>query len=113
MPRTEPDRCARARSGHRHIPGEAKEAKTEEDVINVILDNTQQLLQQVPERLETQSLAQATEILKSASRIWITGEAHLLRHRRLSCQEPLPHCGIPAAYLQPSTLETAAVVAQR
>ncbi len=76
---------------------EAKEAKTEEDVINVILDNTQQLLQQF-RTTETQSLAQATEILKSASRIWITGELTSYDIAAYLAKSLYPTVGIPAAY---------------
>jgi len=52
---------------------EAKEAKTEEDVLNVILDNTEQQLQHF-RATEIPSLAKVIEVLKQASRIWITGE---------------------------------------
>ncbi|MBN1247073.1 MAG: MurR/RpiR family transcriptional regulator [Anaerolineae bacterium] len=90
---------------------EAKEAKTEEDVINVILDNTQQHLQQF-RTTETQSLAQATEILKGASRIWITGEFTSYDVAAYLAKSLYPTVGIPAAHFQPSISETAAVVAQ-
>ncbi len=90
---------------------EAKEAKTEEDVINVILDNTQQHLQQF-RTTETQSLAQATEILKSASRVWITGEFTSYDIAAYLAKSLYPTVGIPAASFQPSISETASVVAQ-
>ncbi len=90
---------------------EAKEAKTEEDVINVILDNTQQHLQQF-RTTETQSLAQATEILKGASRIWITGEFTSYDVAAYLAKSLYPTVGIPAAHFHPSLSETAAVVAQ-
>ncbi|MCU0521551.1 MAG: MurR/RpiR family transcriptional regulator [Anaerolineae bacterium] len=90
---------------------EAKEAKTEEDVINVILDNTQQHLQQF-RTTETQSLAQATEILKGASRIWITGEFTSYDIAAYLAKSLYPTIGIPAIHFQPSISETAAVVAQ-
>jgi DNA-binding MurR/RpiR family transcriptional regulator len=90
---------------------EAKEAKTEEDVINVILDNTQQQLQHF-RTTETQSLAQAAEILKGATRIWITGEFTSYDMAAYLAKSLDPTVGIPAAYFQPSISETAAVVAQ-
>jgi DNA-binding MurR/RpiR family transcriptional regulator len=90
---------------------EAKEAKTEEDIINVILDNTVQQLQHF-RTTEIQELAKATEILKQASRIWITGEFTSHDMAAYLARSLDPTVGIPATYFQPSISETAAAVAR-
>ncbi len=90
---------------------EAKEAKTEEDVINVILDHTEQQLQHF-RTTETASLAKATQVLKDANRIWITGEFTSHDMASYLAKSLDPTIGIPASFFHPSISETAAAVAQ-
>lgn len=90
---------------------EAKEAKTEEDFVNVILDNTEQQLQHF-RTTETATLAKATEILKSGSRIWITGEFTSHDLAAYLSKSLYPTIGIASSYFHPSISETAAAVAQ-
>jgi DNA-binding MurR/RpiR family transcriptional regulator len=90
---------------------EAKEAKTEEDFINVILDNTEQQLRHF-RTTEIPSLAKATQLLKEASRIWITGEFTSHDMAAYLAKSLDPTIGIPATYFHPSISETAAAVAQ-
>lgn len=90
---------------------EAKEAKTEEDIVNVILDNTQQQLQHF-RTTETAALAKATQVLKNANRIWITGEFTSYDLAAWLAKSLDPTIGIPATYFHPSIAETAAALAQ-
>ncbi|MBN1247502.1 MAG: MurR/RpiR family transcriptional regulator [Anaerolineae bacterium] len=90
---------------------EAKEAKTEEDVLKVILDNTEQQLQHF-RTTETATLAKATEILKSSTRLWITGEFTSHDLAAYLSKSLCPAIGIESTYFHPSISETAAAVAQ-
>ncbi len=90
---------------------EAKEAKTEEDIINVILDNTGQHIQHF-RTTETQALAKATQMLKEASHIWITGEFTSHDLAAYLARSLDPTVGIPTSYFQPGISETAAAVAR-
>ena len=90
---------------------EAKEAKTEEDVLNVILDNTEQQLQHF-RATEIPSLAKAIEVLKQASRIWITGEFTSFDLAAYLSKTLSPAVGVPTKYFHPSISETAAAMAQ-
>lgn len=90
---------------------EAKEAKTEADVLNVILDNTQQQLQHF-RTTEIASLARATEILRNASHIWITGEYTSHDLASYLSRSFYPTSSIRASYFHPSISETAAIVTQ-
>lgn len=90
---------------------EAKEAKTEEDLINVLFDNTEQQLQHF-RTTETPSLAKATQLLKEASRIWITGEFTSFDLAAYLSKALDPTIPIPSRYFHPSISETAAALAQ-
>jgi DNA-binding MurR/RpiR family transcriptional regulator len=90
---------------------EAKEAKSEEDIINVILDNAEQQIQRF-RTTETQELAKATQILKEASHIWITGEFTSHDMAAYLARSLDPTVGIPASFFQPSISETAATIAR-
>ncbi len=90
---------------------EAKEAKTEEEIVNVILNNTEQQLQHF-RTTETASLAKATEILKQATRIWVTGEFTSHDMAAYLAKSLDPTIGIPATFFHPSISETAAAVGQ-
>lgn len=90
---------------------EAKEAKAEEDILNVILDNTQQQLQHF-RTTEIPLVAKAIEVLKQASRIWITGEFTSFDLAAYLAKALDPTIGVPVMYFHPSISETAAAVAQ-
>jgi len=90
---------------------EAKEAKTEEDVLNAIMDNTAQQLQHF-RTTETASLAKAIEVLSAASHIWVTGEFTSYDLAAFLARSLDPTIGIPATAFHPSISETAAAVAQ-
>lgn len=90
---------------------EAKEAKTEEDIVNVILDNTEQQLTHF-RTTETAALAKATQILREADRIWITGEFTSHDIAAYLAKSLDPTLGIPARFFHPSISETAAAVEQ-
>ncbi|MGC9347907.1 MAG: MurR/RpiR family transcriptional regulator [Anaerolineae bacterium] len=90
---------------------EAKEAKTEEDIINVIFDNTEQQLQHF-RTTEIPALAKATQMLKEASRVWITGEFTSFDLAAYLSRSLDPTLGMPSRYFHPSISETAAALAQ-
>ena len=90
---------------------EAQEAKTDEDIVNVILDNTEQQIQHF-RTTETQELAKAVELLKAASHIWVTGEFTSYDMAAFLARSLDPTLGIPATYFQPSIAATAASVAR-
>lgn len=87
----------------------AKEAKTEEDILNVIFDNTEEQLQRF-RTTETASLAKAIELLKGASKIWITGEFTSFDLAAYLSKALDPTIGIPADYFHPNITETAAAI---
>lgn len=89
---------------------EAKEAKTEEDFLNVILDNTEQQLQHF-RTTETATLAKAVEILQSGTRIWVTGEFTSHDLAAYLAKSLYPTIGVPATHFHPSISETAVATA--
>lgn len=89
----------------------AEEAKTEEDALNVILDNTQQQLQHF-RTTETGALARVSAILRSTSHIWITGEFTSHDLAAYLAKSFYPTVGISASHFHPSISETAAAVEQ-
>jgi DNA-binding MurR/RpiR family transcriptional regulator len=90
---------------------EAQEAKTEEDVLNVVLDNTEQQLQQF-RTTETENLARAIRVLKGASKIWVTGEFTSQSIATFLADGLDWAIGIPAEHFHPSIAETAAALVQ-
>jgi DNA-binding MurR/RpiR family transcriptional regulator len=90
---------------------EAKVAKTEEDILNVILDNTEQQLQHF-RTTETASLAKAIEMLKDATKIWISGEFTSFDLSAYMSKALDPTVGIPSEYFHPSIAETAAALSK-
>jgi len=88
---------------------EAKEAKTEEDVLNVILNNTEQQLQHF-RTTEIPRLARAVELLREADHIWITGEFTSFDLATWMAKNLDPSTGIPASYFHPSISETSATI---
>lgn len=90
---------------------QAKEAKTEEDIINVILNNSVQQIERF-RTTETQSLAKATEMLKRANRIWVTGEFTSYDMAAYLARSLNPTLGISVTHFHPGISETAAALAQ-
>ncbi len=69
---------------------EAKEAKTEEDVINVILDNTSNNFSTSAQRRHNPRAGSRGS--RRAPPVSDHGRIHLLRYGGLNCQEPRPDC---------------------
>jgi DNA-binding MurR/RpiR family transcriptional regulator len=86
-----------------------EDAATEADILNAIFDNTNQQLEHY-RTTETPNLANAVNLMKNASHIWITGEYTSYDLASFLAKSWFPTVGVPASSFHPGIAETANVV---